>query len=377
MLKKNVDRQLKKYGRYRCMSCSQKESGKNSASGKKAWQNPDFVERQKNQVVSSDTRLKLSAATKASWLKDESRAAMLNGIKKSAKSQATAEKRAVALSARPRTSSFNRSVGVYLAACGKTATPEAVFGPWVFDFYLPDDKLLIEVQGEYFHSQPVAANRDLLKKNYIALHHPDLSLVYVNGIDLVKGRLREALGFKPALIEFSFESLAISEITKSYAHEFLTAFHYLGGFRGPIRFGIYCGSVLIGVALFGPFQRDEQAKKWAGSVELTRFCIHPSYQVKNVASWFLSRCLKKVGKTVVSYSDTTTHLGTIYKACNFSLSHETRPDYFYFDGEKRVHKKTVWERAKANHQTESSYAEKHSLSKVMGGKKLCFVYHQR
>jgi hypothetical protein len=36
---------------------------------------------------------------------------------------------------------------------------------WVFDFYIPSLNLLIEVDGEFWHSKPKQINRDLLKTN--------------------------------------------------------------------------------------------------------------------------------------------------------------------------------------------------------------------
>lgn len=36
---------------------------------------------------------------------------------------------------------------------------------WVFDFYIPSMNLLIEIDGEYWHSKPMQINRDVLKTN--------------------------------------------------------------------------------------------------------------------------------------------------------------------------------------------------------------------
>ena len=54
-------------------------------------------------------------------------------------------------------------------------------------------------------------------------------------------------------------------------------------------------------------------------------CIHPDVQKEehNITSWFVSSCIKRFKKDarvscILSYADANHHLGTIYRACNFS-----------------------------------------------------------
>jgi hypothetical protein len=61
-----------------------------------------------------------------------------------------------------------------------------------------------------------------------------------------------------------------------------------------------------------------------GLFELSRLCIVPSVQEyeHNIASWFVSRCIKDLRKEVkvrviLSYADSNFHEGTVYRACNF------------------------------------------------------------
>lgn len=349
-----------------------------------AWKNTAYVERQKNQITSEETRLRLSASTTRLWANPQHRARLSASIKAGASKPATQLKRAQAAQQQPRISSLNRALAMILTDFGISFEMEWANGPWLFDFYIPDHGLVLECQGEYFHQLPEHANRDKLKQEHLQATRPDLKLVSVNEIDYAAGltRILEVLELAGVPVEHTprlvdFRKLSISVVNFQAARAFYDAFHYLGGARGALRRGLYLGEKLIGVASFGHFQRNEQVTKYGDeAVELTRFCIHPLYQVKNLSSWFLSRCLRKLARTVVTYADTTHgHTGALYKACNFRLSHRVRADYYYETPEMaRMHKKTAWERAKANHLTEADYAKRHNLTRIDGKEKLCFIY---
>jgi len=56
-------------------------------------------------------------------------------------------------------------------------------GPYTFDFYLPDNNILIEVQGEYWHSFTAVKNKDLSKNSFILNNHSSLQVYYIDEID--------------------------------------------------------------------------------------------------------------------------------------------------------------------------------------------------
>ena len=94
----------------------------------------------------------------------------------------------------------------------------------------------------------------------------------------------------------------------------------------------------IAVGAFG-LERNQQE----GIYELSRLCIHPDVQKEehNITSWFVSRCIKRFRKDarvrcILSYADANHHIGTIYRACNFTYYGLTAPkkDFYYADGTK-------------------------------------------
>lgn len=43
-------------------------------------------------------------------------------------------------------------------------------GSWAYDFYIPELNLLLETDGEYFHSRPKQINRDIIKEKLAREH---------------------------------------------------------------------------------------------------------------------------------------------------------------------------------------------------------------
>ena len=130
--------------------------------------------------------------------------------------------------------------------------------------------------------------------------------------------------------------LQIRKISKEEASSILNPFHYLTniskGFKSGINFGCFKNGELVGVAIFTGFPVPELAKgmlglertEQSGLFELSRLCLHPIIQQSehNLASWFLSRCIRSlrketVVKVILSYADTAFHSGVVYAACNF------------------------------------------------------------
>jgi hypothetical protein len=84
---------------------------------------------------------------------------------------------------------------------------------------------------------------------------------------------------------FNFNESLIKEISKEDCESLLNKYHYLSKLG---RSGIYLGSLidttLTSTAVFTSPIRIESAIKNKNTVELSRFCINPTFQKKNYAS---------------------------------------------------------------------------------------------
>jgi hypothetical protein len=155
----------------------------------------------------------------------------------------------------------------------------------------------------------------------------------------------------------------IDKVGKEEIKHLLYTYHYLKDeskdFKSHYNYGLFRSSVSdilrvggclgacvftglpvpeIAVGAFG-LERNQQE----GIYELSRLCIHPDIQKEeyNITSWFVSRCIRRFRKdarvrAILSYADANHHIGTIYRACNFTYYGLTDPkkDFYYADGTK-------------------------------------------
>ena len=347
-----------------------------SANSRKLWSNNVYRQRVisglKRVLSSPEARRRLSDIAKTRWEDCEYRAKM-----------------AVLRAVQPRTSSIQILLYNFLDDLNVEYYKESVattIGYYVFDCLVknPHGKdLLIECQGDYWHSLPGVQARDRGKFTYIDNYFPEYEIMYVwehefYTKDRVLDRLKLKLGIDVALVEFDFADISVRKVSAAEVRSFLDSYHYIGKGRGGRCYGAFLNTELIACAIVSPPIRQGVVKLVGdlSAKELSRFCIHPAYHKKNFASWFISRTIKEVGTTIIAYADTTVgHLGTIYRAANFDLHHEVAPNYWYTDGDGYVmHKKTLYQRARKMKLTERAFAEKYNYQKKWGGKKLCFIY---
>jgi len=267
---------------------------------------------------------------------------------------------------------------------------QTVIGPYNFDCVIPrlgKPTLLIECHGDYWHSTDKTIRKDNQKQAYIVNNFSgqyELKTIWEHEFKC-KGKVAELLKYwlgltDYELVQYSFNDINIKQIQVKDANRLLEKYHYLSGCgRGGIIFGAYINDVLIGVCAFSPLIRQNLPYDLNSSRELSRFCIHPRYQKKNFGSWLISKCLKLLPseiKLIISYCDTTfNHDGALYKASNFVLDGEVRPDYWYVSDQKWImHKKTLYQHAVKMSMTETEFADRNGYKKVYGSKKLRFIY---
>ncbi len=198
----------------------------------------------------------------------------------------------------------------------------------------------------------------------------------------------EASELDPTLVEFQFSDVVPSvDDSPKASVVFLQKHHYAGyGRAGSVHVVFHVGGELAAVAKFASAIRQEVATSagldYGRTLELDRFCVGPAFRKKNLPSFLLSsavRCVQKVRPDVagfVSFADPAQgHSGAIYKAANWKeVVGRIRSDYQYvgLDG-KIVHKKTVFDQAKARLVSETVYAADLRLQKVSIPAKKKFV----
>jgi len=321
---------------------------------------------------------KLSESLRSIWMTEEYRRKQRAGYTDPVK-QLMAQRRA-AQAGQP--SSIQLQLYKYLDDLGITYLkegPGTTVGYYVFDCLVQRSdgkKLLIECQGDYWHSLANTQKNDRSKFTYIDRYFPDHEIMYVwehefYAKDRVLDRLKLKFGLGIPSVGFDFSDIELGDVPTKDLRSFLDAYHYIGKGRGGKVVGAYHGAELVGCVVFSPPVRQN-----LGDVtELSRFCLHPSYHKKNFASWLISKAIRGVAGVVVAYADRTVgHTGTIYKACGFKLDHTVPADYWYVDSDGYVmHKKSLYNRAVKNGLAEAEFAARYGYSKHYGGEKLCFI----
>lgn len=137
----------------------------------------------------------------------------------------------------------------------------------------------------------------------------------------------------------------IDTIDYAIANDFLQRHHYLSGkskgFLGKIYYGLFSENYeIVGVCVFagvsaietliGAFDGFNKKSSQQGFWELTRLAMDDNKKEKNLTSWFVSRCIRKLRcsedvRAIISYADSDYHHGYIYQATNFKYYGLTAP----------------------------------------------------
>lgn len=144
--------------------------------------------------------------------------------------------------------------------------------------------------------------------------------------------------------------LHFAKISYNEAHKLVNQYHYLGGkrFIGQYCFGIIDNLSVVGAIVYSPLSVPESAQSAFGLprghypdlLEMSRMVLHPSLNGHNVGSQLIAYSLRQLKKqnirAVISYADSSKHIGTLYQACNFTY-HGLSPqkkDFFLESGVK-------------------------------------------
>jgi very-short-patch-repair endonuclease len=375
----------------------------------KRWEDPEYRAKMMTVYTSEDNKKEVSERFKHLWKDETWRSKMMKTYQSAEWKKACSErsrevlsrpevlqKLAIARANTPRVSKLENELSKILTDLKIEHKRQYIIGHYTFDFMLPRINkipLLIEVQGTYFHSLPEVQVRDRQKHTYISKYFEDqYDLKYIwehelKCVSRIQSLLQYWMGTPLLNIQVDFAKIEIKEITRELAVPFLGLYHYMGGVG---RHGLYIGAFyenqLIAVSAFAPIIRKETATRLnltsSNVKELSRFCIHPVYQQKNLASWFLAKSIKLFHQQqqetthLIAFADEGfNHLGTIYKATNWIIDGVVDPSYWYVDKDGYVmHKKTLYNKAVNQKMKEVEFADKFQYTKVIGKKKFRFIY---
>ncbi len=225
----------------------------------------------------------------------------------------------------------------------------SIIKPKELDIYIPSLNLAIEFDGLYWHSE--ANNIDKLyhlnktseceKKGIKLIHIFEDEWVYKK--EIVKQRLKQILKYNKNKIRIHGRKCEIKEINSKIKNEFLEKYHLQGKDNSVIKLGAFYNNEIVSVMTFsyGSISKGTTPSKnrenniW----ELNRFCLNYNYHIPGIASKFLKYFQRRyIWTKIFSYADRRWSQGNVYEKLGFNLVKLTLPNYWYVNGNKRIHR---------------------------------------
>lgn len=203
--------------------------------------------------------------------------------------------------------------------------------------FLINNKIGIEVNGIYWHSELSGKNKDYHLDKTVRCNKLGIRLIqifeneFIDKKRLVFSRLKSIFG----LNRYSLyaRKCVVKEIDGGLKNKFLNKYHLQGqDYTAQVNLGLFYKNRLVSVMTFSRPRvalnsRDEDNRRF----ELSRFCSLSSFNVKGAAGKLLSFFEKKYQpKSIVSYADRRWSDGNLYNVLNFKHTHNSNPSYYYF-----------------------------------------------
>lgn len=212
----------------------------------------------------------------------------------------------------------------------------SVIPPYELDIYIPDKKLAIEFNGNYWHS---SCNKD---KNYhlnktIKCIQSGIRLIHIFEYEWVnestkskiKNLLHDSICGCNVLMARKCD---IKEISGSEAEKFETDYHINGAVNASINFGMYYNNELIGIVTFGKPRFNSEYQ-----YELIRLCWRPGIIVVGGFEKFMAAFTNKYKPiSLISYVNASKFYGTSYKRLGFKYDGWTEPNYVWVNSNNDV-----------------------------------------
>lgn len=213
------------------------------------------------------------------------------------------------------------------------------------DFYIPQKKLAIEVDGSYWHSQKLKDPKYHQNKTLECLN-AGVRLIHIFEYEWIQDETREKI---KQLLRNALDSniktvyarkCYIKEIDTDIEREFLNSYHLQGYASSSIKYGLYSqqDDELISIMTFGASRFNNQYQ-----YELIRYCNKPQIRVIGGAEKLFKRFIKDHNpEQIISYCSLSKFNGGVYSRLGFNRADRfiTEPNYVWvsynFSNDKTV-----------------------------------------
>jgi very-short-patch-repair endonuclease len=228
----------------------------------------------------------------------------------------------------------------------------STISPFELDFFCPDQKIAIEVNGIYWHSEFNGKDKNYHLNKTKLCQDKGIKLIqifedeFIQKAEIVKSRLRSLFGLTQYRIYA--RSCEIREIDSKLKNKFLKKYHIQGECKSKIKLGLFYKNRLVAVMTFGQ-NRFSKEKQW----ELIRYATISNFRILGGAGKLL-----KYFKTIYNpiyiktYADLRWSEGNMYKKLGFNHIHNSAPNYFYFKKSLERLSRVQFQKHKLKHKLE-------------------------
>ena len=221
------------------------------------------------------------------------------------------------------------------------------------DIYIPNRKIALEINGNYWHSD-LFKDPDYHQKKTIACGKKGIRLIHIfeyewNSLEFqekLKTFLKDILDDNKNRVYA--RNCVVKQIEYIESSEFLNRYHLQGNTASSIQYGIYKDSNLLGVMTFGKPRFNNQYE-----YELIRSCWKPGTIVIGGKEKLFSAFINEYNpSSIISYCDESKFMGNSYIKLGFKV-----------DGNKLTSPSYVWVNRYTNEIMSRYQSQKHRLVK--------------
>ena len=238
----------------------------------------------------------------------------------------------------PKVSSYERLIADFLNKnnISYISNTRKIIPPYELDFFIPSYNIAIEINGLKWHSENFGGKgKDYHITKTNMCNKKNIKLIHIFEDEFNKYEstvfsiLKTYLNIEKKKI-YARKCSAI-KLDINTVRDFCNAHHLQGYTSSSEKFGLLYNDELISVMTF---------KKNNSLWELSRYCVHPDFQIVGGAKKLFSRFLDiHKNPSIFTYSDNRYFSGNLYAALGFKFSHNTKCNYWYFkDSSKRYHR---------------------------------------
>lgn len=207
--------------------------------------------------------------------------------------------------------------------------------PYELDIYIPELRIAIEFNGNYWHSN-IFKESNYHQKKVLQCIKNNIHLVsifeYEWDDDVKKEKIIQYL--KSILCKNNViyaRDTKVIEISGDRAYEFENVNHLQGSAHSSVNVALTYNNEIVGLMTFGKPRFNSEYQ-----YELIRLCFKSDITVVGGANKMLKHFIREYNPdSIISYCNLSKFTGKVYSELGFKISELTKPNYVWFDTHSR------------------------------------------